>query len=119
MLVRSGYRLQRFAVSYQLLPESKWNNRLVSFLTFGRGLIVALSVIVLGTAGFIWSLLTWASVDFGPLADPMILRVLTISLIGIAIGVQLGFTVFLAGIMSIPNRRDQILAAMDQVAPNM
>ena len=65
-------------------------------------------------AGFIWSLLTWASVDFGPLAYPIVLRVLIISLTGIAIGVQLGFTVFLAGIMSIPNRRDQALAAMDQ-----
>ena len=79
-----------------------------------EGLIVAVAVIGLGTAGFIWSLLTWAAVDFGPLADPIILRVLIISLIGVAIGVQLGFTVFLAGIMSIPNRRDQILAARDQ-----
>ena len=36
-----------------------------------------------------------------------------ISLTAIAIGVQLGFTAFLAGIMSIPIRRDQALAAMD------
>ncbi|HXN66863.1 MAG TPA: glycosyltransferase family 2 protein [Bradyrhizobium sp.] len=109
-----GLIAQRFAVTYQLLPESKWNYRLVSFLTFERGLIVAISVIGLGTAGFIWSLLTWASVDFGPLADPIVLRVLIISLTGIATGVQLGFTVFLAGIMSIPHRRDQTLAAMHQ-----
>ena len=79
-----------------------------------RGLIVAISTIGLGTVGFIWSLLTWASVNFGTLADPIILRVLILSLIGMAIGVQLGFTVFLAGIMSIPNRRDQILAALNQ-----
>ena len=108
-----GLVAQRFAERYQLLPESKWNSRLLSFLTIGRGLMVAISVIGLGTVGFIWSLLTWASVDFGPLANPMILRVLIISLIGIAIGVQLGFTVFLAGIMGIPIRRDQVLAAMD------
>lgn len=113
-ILTCGLIAKRFAVRYQLLPDSKWNYRLLSFLTFGRGLIAAVSVIGLGTAGFIWSLLTWASVEFGPLADPIILRVLIISLIGIAIGVQLGFTVFLAGIMSIPNRRDQILAAMDQ-----
>ena len=110
----SGLIAQRFAVRYQLLPESKWNYRLLSLLTFERGLIVAISVIGLGTAGFIWSLLTWASVDFGPLSYPIVLRVLIISLTGIAIGVQLGFTVFLAGIMSIPNKRDQALAAMDQ-----
>ena len=121
-ILTCGLIAKRFAVRYHLLPESKWSYRLLSFLTFTRGLIVAVAVIGLGTAGFIWSLLTWASVDFGPLADPIILRVLIISLIGIAIGVQLGFTVFLAGIMSIPNRRDQILAAMDQdlskVAPD-
>ena len=109
-----GLIAQRFAVRYQLLPESKWDYRLLSFLTIGRGLIVAISTIGLGTVGFIWSLLTWASVNFGTLADPIILRVLILSLIGIAIGVQLGFTVFLAGIMSIPNRRDQILAALNQ-----
>jgi glycosyltransferase involved in cell wall biosynthesis len=109
-----GLIAQRFAVRYQLLPESKWNHRLVSFLTFERGLIVAISVIGLGTAGFIWSFLTWASVDFGPLTNPIVLRVLIISLTGIVIGVQLAFTVFLAGIMSIPIRRDRTLAAMDQ-----
>jgi len=109
-----GLIAQRFAVRYQLLPQSNWNYRLMSFLTFERGLIVAISVIGLGVVGFIWSLLSWASVDFGPLADPIILRVLIISLIGIAIGVQLGFTAFLAGIMSIPNKRDQILAAINQ-----
>ena len=109
-----GLIAQRFAVRYQLLPESKRSYRLLSLLTFERGLIAAISVIGLGTAGFIWSLLTWASVDFGPLVYPIVLRVLIISLTGIAIGVQLGFTVFLAGIMSIPNKRDQTLAAMDR-----
>jgi hypothetical protein len=109
-----GLIAQRFAVRYQLLPESNWNYRLLSFLTFERGLIVAISVIGLGAAGFIWSFLIWASVNFGPLASPIVLRVVIISLTAIAIGVQLGFTAFLAGIMSIPIRRDQALAAMDQ-----
>jgi glycosyltransferase involved in cell wall biosynthesis len=108
-----GLIAQRFAVKYQLLPESKRSSRLLSFLTFDRGLIVAISIVGLGVAGFVWSLLIWASVDFGPLAYPIVLRVLIISLTGIAVGIQLGFTVFLAGILNIPNRRDQTLAAMD------
>jgi glycosyltransferase involved in cell wall biosynthesis len=110
-ILSCGLIAQRFAVRYQLLPESKWSYQ---FLTFERGLIVAISVIGLGMAGFIWSLLTWASMDFGPIADPIVLRVLIISLIGVAIGVQLGFTAFLAGLMSIPIRRDQMLAARNQ-----
>jgi hypothetical protein len=113
-ILTCGLIAQRFAVNYRLLPESNWNYRLVSFLTFERGLIAAISVIGFGTAGFIWSFLIWASVDFGNLANPIVLRVLIISLTGIAIGVQLGFTVFLAGIMSIPIRRDQALAATDR-----
>jgi glycosyltransferase involved in cell wall biosynthesis len=108
-----GLIAQRFAVKYQLLPESKRSSRLLSFLTFDRGLIVAVSIFGLGVAGFVWSLVIWASVDFGPLAYPIVLRVLIISLTGIAVGIQLGFTVFLAGILNIPNRRDQTLAAMD------
>ena len=111
-----GIIAQRFAVRYRLLPEYETQYRLLSLLTFERGLIAAISAIGLGTAGFIWSLWTWASVDFGPLAYPIVLRVLIISLTGIAIGVQLGFTVFLSGIMSIPNKRDQTLAAMDQAS---
>ena len=109
-----GLIAQRFAVKYGLLPRSERSSRLLAFLTFERGLIVAVSVAGLGTAGLVWSLRAWASVDFGLLEYPIVLRVLIISLTGIAIGVQLGFAVFLSGIMNIPNRRDQVLAAMDQ-----
>lgn len=111
-----GLIAQRFAVKYGLLPESRQSHRMLSFFTFKRGLIVAISAVGLGVAGFTWSLFTWASVDFGPLAYPIVLRVLIVSLTCIAIGVQLGFTVFLAGIISIPNRRDQTLAGMDGVS---
>ena len=109
-----GLIAQRFAVKYGLLPRSERSSRLLAFLTFERGLIAAVSLAGLGLAGLAWSLRAWASVDFGLLEYPIVLRVLIISLTGIAIGVQLGFAVFLSGIMNIPNRRDQTLAAMDQ-----
>src|SRR5262249_42125652 len=109
-----GLIAQRFAVKYQLLPRAKRNSRFLLLLTFERGLIVAVSLIGLGMVGLAWSLVIWASVDFGLLEYPIVLRVLIISLTSVAIGVQLGFTVFLSGIMNIPNRRDQTLAAMSQ-----
>jgi hypothetical protein len=108
-----GLIAQRFAVKYRLLPEPKRNSRLLLFLTFERGLIVAVLLTGLGMAGLAWSLSAWASVDFGPLEYPLVLRVLIISLTSIAVGIQLGFAVFLSGIMNIPNRRDQTLAAME------
>jgi glycosyltransferase involved in cell wall biosynthesis len=109
-----GLIAHRFAVKYRLLPASERSSRILSFLTFERGLVVAVLLAGLGMAGVTWSLFAWASVDFGPLEYPIVLRVLIISLTGITIGIQLGFAVFLSGIMNIPNRRDQILAAMDE-----
>jgi glycosyltransferase involved in cell wall biosynthesis len=108
-----GLIAQRFAVKYRLLPRPKQGSRLLLSLTFERGLILAVLMIATALAGVAWSVYTWASVNFGPLENPLILRVLIISLIAIAIGIQLGFSVFLSGIMNIPYRRDQILAAMD------
>jgi glycosyltransferase involved in cell wall biosynthesis len=105
-----GLIAQRFAINYGLLPRAKQNSRLLALLTFERGLIVAVLLAGLGMAGLAWSLFTWASVDFGLLEYPIVLRVLIALLTSIAIGVQLGFTAFLSGIMNIPLRRDQALA---------
>jgi glycosyltransferase involved in cell wall biosynthesis len=64
-----GLIAQRFVVKYRLLPISERTSRL-SFLTFERGLIVAVSLAGLGMAGLVWSLLAWASVDVGQIALP-------------------------------------------------
>jgi glycosyltransferase involved in cell wall biosynthesis len=109
-----GLIAQRFAVKYRLLPAPQQKSRFALLLTFERGLIAAALLVLLGMVGVAWSLFTWASVDFGALKYSAVLRVLIISLTAIAIGIQLGFTAFLSGIMNIPNRRDQILAAMDE-----
>jgi glycosyltransferase involved in cell wall biosynthesis len=111
-----GLIAQRFAVKYQILPAPKHISRFVLSLTFSRGLIVAVLMMGVGMVGIAWAILTWASAEFGALENPLVLRVLIISLTAAAMGVQLGFTVFLSGIMNIPYRRDQILAAMDQGA---
>ena len=98
------------------MPEPSRPSRFLLLLTFERGLIVALVLVGLGVAGFAWSLYSWALVDFGVLEYARVLRVLIVSLVSLAIGVQLGFVVFLSGIMNIPLRRDQILSAIDEGA---
>ena len=60
-----------------------------------------------GLVGLVWSLLSWAQVDFGPLRYPLLLRVLTLSLTGIAVGFQLGFTAFLSAMIDLPIRRGE------------
>jgi glycosyltransferase involved in cell wall biosynthesis len=109
-----GLIAQRFAVKYHLLPAPKRDSRLLLSLTFTRGLIVAVLLMGFGAAGVAWSVYIWASVNFGALENPIVLRVLIICLTAVAIGVQLGFTVFLSGILNVPYRRDQVLAAEDQ-----
>jgi hypothetical protein len=44
-------------------------------------------------------------VDFGALKAPVVMRVLTASLVFIAVGVQLSFTVFLLSIIDLPLHR--------------
>jgi glycosyltransferase involved in cell wall biosynthesis len=112
-----GLIAQRFAVKYRLLPKPTRSSRFLPLLTFERGLIVAVILAGLGMVGLAWTLLAWASLDFGRLEYPIVLRVLISSLTSIAVGIQLGFAVFLSGIMNIPNRRDQTLASMEHDKP--
>ena len=58
-----------------------------------------------GVSGVGWSLWQWALVDFGSLTAAIVMRVLTFSMVLIAIGVQLAFTVFLLGIVDMPLRK--------------
>ena len=74
------------------------------FVSMERGLIIALALGIGGIGGVAWSLWQWAAVDFGPLTSPAVMRVLTLSLVLIATGVQLAFTFFLLGIIGLPVR---------------
>jgi len=109
-----GLIAHRFAIRHGLLPRPKRNSRLLALLTFERGLAVAAFLTGLGMVGLAWSLITWASIDFGPLEYPAVLRTLIVSLTSIAIGLQLAFTAFLSAIMSIPFRREQTLTGTEQ-----
>jgi Glycosyl transferase family 2 len=112
-IISFGLIAQRFAITYGFLPQSERLSGLLASLTLERGLITAALLAGLGMAGLVWSLITWASVDFGLLAYPLVLRVLIASLTGIAIGIQLGATAFLSGVMDIPFRRSRILGAAE------
>ena len=87
-----------------VLPRSRTLDRLMSLVSMERGLMIALAVVCSGIGGGAWSLWQWAAVDFGPLTSPAVMRVLTLSLVLIATGVQLAFTFFLLGIIDLPLR---------------
>jgi hypothetical protein len=114
-----GLIAQRFATAYGFLPESKRYSGVLASISLERGLLIGALLCVLGVAGLAWALFIWASVDFGLLNYPIVLRLLIASLTSIAIGVQLGFTAFLSSIMDIPIRRDQTLSSAERHLPEL
>jgi glycosyltransferase involved in cell wall biosynthesis len=95
---------RRYATVHGLLPPSPRFRLMLDTLTLERFLLLALLFVFCGMIGLGWCVVTWASIGFGPVTYLMLLRVLMISLTGIAIGIQLAFTAFLAGIIDIPIR---------------
>ena len=104
-VVGFGVIARHFAAANGLLPRSRPLASFLSAVSLERGLMVSLGIGCTGIAGLCWSLLQWARVDFGPLTAPVVLRVLTFSLVLIAIAVQMAFTFFLLGIIDMPSQR--------------
>jgi hypothetical protein len=104
-VVGFGVIARHFAGANGLLPRSRPLDAMLSVVSMERGLMFALAVICGGIGGVTWSLWQWAAVDFGPLTLPAVMRVLTLSLVLIATGVQLAFTFFLLGIIDMPSQR--------------
>ncbi len=107
-IISFGLIAQRFATAKGFLPESKHFAGILSAVTLERGLILAVLVTAIGFGGLVWALFKWASVEFGPLTYPLVMRVLVLSLIGIAGGIPLAFTSFLLGIMDLPLHQERM-----------
>jgi hypothetical protein len=90
--------------AYGLLPPSPWIESRLSAISLERGLAIALSIFCAGVACVGWGIWQWTLVDFGPLDDPAVLRVLICSMVLIAMGVQVAFMAFLLGIVGIRGR---------------
>jgi glycosyltransferase involved in cell wall biosynthesis len=104
-IVGFGIIARQFAATNGFLPPSRHLTVLLSTVSLERGLLIALGVVSVGLAGMGWSLWQWAAIDFGPITNSAIMRVLTLSLILVATGVQMAFTWFLLGVIELPLRR--------------
>jgi hypothetical protein len=93
--------VRRYAAARGLLPRSKVVERFLIPLTLERVLLVALFVGMLGLGGMIWCVAQWADAGFGPLQYGAMIKVLTVSITGIALALQLAFTAFLSAIIEI------------------
>ncbi len=96
---------RRFAASHKLLPPpSRRNAKIIEALTLERVLIGAGALIMIGMAGFLWSFSKWAFTGFGPLEYSALLRLLILSMMVMAIGLQAAFVAFLSAITEVPTR---------------
>ena len=93
--------VRRYAAARGLLPFSDVVERFLVPLTLERVLILALIIGLLGLGGTAWCIVQWADIGFGPLKYGVLIRVLTISLTGVALALQLAFTAFLSAIIEI------------------
>jgi hypothetical protein len=93
--------VRRYAAARGLLPRSEVVERFLVPLTLERVLLVALLIGLLGIGGMVWCVARWADAGFGPLQYGAMIRVLTASITGIALALQLAFTAFLSAIIEI------------------
>jgi glycosyltransferase involved in cell wall biosynthesis len=93
--------VRRYAAARGLLPRSKVVERFLVPLTLERVLLVALFIGMLGLGGMIWCVAQWVDAGFGPLQYGAMIRVLTVSITGIALALQLAFTAFLSAIIEV------------------
>jgi hypothetical protein len=92
---------RRYATARGLLPPSARYSGFLRSLTPERLLALGLVLFVVALVGLLWSVWQWVSVNFGPLSDERILRVLVLSFTGLAAAVQLWLAAFLASLMEI------------------
>jgi glycosyltransferase involved in cell wall biosynthesis len=102
--VTFGMLARQYAARRGLLPESGRYTDLLRQVTLERMLLIALSLIAVGSVGAIWCVAQWAGGGFGPIADSRILRVLVLSFTAFAAGLQIGMAGFLAGVMDTPQK---------------
>jgi glycosyltransferase involved in cell wall biosynthesis len=92
---------RRYAAIRGLLPVSPVVRRILFPITLERVLVAALIIGIAGLGGIVWCVTQWADAGFGPLQYGALIRVLTVSITGVALALQLAFTAFLSGILEI------------------
>lgn len=97
---------RNYALSKRLVPYNDNYRVLLDQFTLDR--LVAAGAIFLGAGllGLLAALISWGEVSFGNIEYTNLLRLVTLSVTGIGIGVQLILSGFLTGLLAIELSRD-------------
>lgn len=104
-LVTFGALSRHYAARTGMLPATRGADWLLRNLSTDRLALAGGAGLALGLALFGTAVADWASLGFGPLADPAVPRIVTLGLTLAVIGLQLFFSAFLLGVLEIPLSR--------------
>jgi hypothetical protein len=106
-LVTFGIMSRLYADMTGVLPANHGSRWLRKRVSTDRLALAAAGCVLLGLALFGSAIGSWAALDFGPLDDPSIPRVVVLGLTLVVIAFQLFFSAFLLGILEIPVARQR------------
>ena len=104
---------RRFATLRGWLPPGHFSESLIS-LTLERTLLIAAIPALFGAGGLIYCVANWASTGFGALQYAAMLKLLILSMTGLAVGIQLALAAFLSAIIDIPLDKVAGAISLDQ-----
>jgi glycosyltransferase involved in cell wall biosynthesis len=93
-----------FAITEGLLPEDPRLNQMFKYVKLETGLVLGALFVLLGAAGSIFAVSTWARSSFGPITSANILRLVLFSVFALILGPQVIFSSFFLSILGLRRR---------------
>jgi len=108
---------RRFASRYGFIPRSGSYDRLLEALTLERILLVAVVLMLIGSAALLWGVGEWARRDFGPLNTSRTMRPIILAMTALVSGFQLMMSGFMSSMINIPIYERRIVDATRDEPP--
>lgn len=96
-----AFLTKTYAIGHGLLPFDKKFYSIFRHINLEKGLICSFILLLLGCSGIFYSILQWKAAEFGPLNPRDSIRIIILSAILVAIGVQLIFYSFFMSILGL------------------
>ncbi|MBV9509553.1 MAG: hypothetical protein JO303_04650 [Caulobacteraceae bacterium] len=96
-----GALARRYHTLEGVLPPAARFQKFLMGMNLESILQVALVIFAAGAAGIAWSVASWAGSGFGPIHYDSLMRVLVMSLTGVAVAIQLAAAGFLASVFAL------------------
>jgi len=100
-LVMFGALARRYQTLEGILPPSARFQKFLMGLSLEPILQAALVIFLAGLAGSVWAVAHWAASGFGPILYNGVMRVLVLSLTGVAVAIQMAAAGFLASVFAL------------------